>query len=145
MRLSFNFVKSIFRKNPLVTWPQFYDFWLIFHWVSDDIIEIPKSKLHRNSLLKIFRIHRFTWWDWLWTEIKPRFRKISEKSFFGLKVHVKLSLKIEIWGWTYICHVVITGFRSYFKGVLWAHTPRAAHFRCRIIDNELFIRNPVVT
>ena len=39
----------------------------------------------------------------------------------------------------------ITGFRSYFKGVLWAHTPRAADFGWRIIDNELFIRNPVVT
>ena len=37
------------------------------------------------------------------------------------------------------------GVRSYFKGVLWAHTPRAADFGCRIIDNELFIRNPVVT
>ena len=40
---------------------------------------------------------------------------------------------------------LVTGFRSYFKVVLWAQTPRAADFGCRIIDNELFIRNPVVT
>ena len=38
--------------------------------------------------------------------------------------------------------VRVTGLRSYFKRVLWAHTPRVADFRCRIIDNELFIRNP---
>ena len=42
--------------------------------------------------------------DWLWTEIKPRFCKTSEKYFFGnsLKEQVKLPLKIEKWGWNYI-------------------------------------------
>ena len=40
----FNFAKSIFPRNPPVTWPQFFDFWLIFYCKSDDIIEIPKSK-----------------------------------------------------------------------------------------------------
>ena len=41
--------------------------------------------------------------------------------------------------------MTLTGFRSYFKEVLWAITPRAADFGCRIIDNELFIRNSMVT
>ena len=40
------------------------------------------------------------------------------------------------------CWIFYMGFRSYFKGVLWAHT---ADFGCPIIDNELFFRNPVVT
>ena len=53
MRSSFNFVKLIFLEIPLVTWPKFFDFWLIFNSKSDDIVEILKSKLfniHRNKV-----------------------------------------------------------------------------------------------
>ena len=41
-------------------------------------------------------------------------------------------------------HLHTKGFQFYSKLDFRAHTPRAANFRCRFIDNELFIRKPVV-
>ena len=56
------------------------------------------------SLSQSYRFFKKPFQQWLQTEIKPRFCKTSENYFSGchLKVQVKLPLKIEKWGSTYI-------------------------------------------
>ena len=99
--------------------------------------KIADCELSNSYLLthKIFSSNRFfiTWW------IALSFNTVSRRVFSYPR------WSTYHWIVSFSDLVCLTGVRSYFKVVLWAHTPRAADFGCRIIDNELFIRNPVVT
>ena len=82
--LKFQFRKIDFPENPLVTWPKFFDSWLIFHCESDDIVEIPKFKLYPNINFFINKVWIRPFTIIIWYKTENRKSKLAERRLWNL-------------------------------------------------------------